>query len=73
MLVEIQVSSTTLNMKKKGAYNQFLHLGNPVLIDPLDKLCDIVSVRDVTVDDLVQALKPTAEEVELIQVMSVGQ
>ena len=47
--------------------------GNPVLIDPLDKLRDIVSVRDVTVDDLVQALKPTAEEVELIQAMSVGQ
>ena len=47
--------------------------GNPVLIDPLDKLRDIVSVRDVIVDDLVQALKPTAEEVELIQAMSVGQ
>ena len=47
--------------------------GNPVLIDLFDKLCDIVSIRDFTVDDLVQALKPTAEEVELIQAMGVGQ
>ena len=46
---------------------------NPVLIDPLDKLRDVASTRDVTVDDLVEALKPTAEEVELIQAMSVGQ
>ena len=46
---------------------------NPVLIDPLDKLCDIASTRDVTVDDLVEALKLTAEEVELIQAMSIGQ
>ena len=46
---------------------------NPVLIDPLDKLRDIASTRDVTVNDLVEALKPTAEEVELIQAMSVGQ
>ena len=46
---------------------------NPVLINPLDKLCDIVSIRDVAVDDLVEALKPTAEEVELTQVMSIGQ
>ena len=46
---------------------------NPVLIDPLDKLSDIASIRDVNVDDLVEALKPTAEEVELIQVMTIGQ
>ena len=44
-----------------------------MLIDPLDKLCDIASSQDVTVDHLVKALKPTAEEVELIQTMSVGQ
>ena len=44
-----------------------------MLIDTLDKLCDIASSQDVTADDLVQALKPTAEEVELIQAMSVGQ
>ena len=46
---------------------------NPVLIDPLDKLSDIAAIREVTVDDLVESLKPTAEEVELIQTMSIGQ
>ena len=46
---------------------------NPVLIDPFDKLCKTAATRDVTVNDLVQALKPTAEEVQLIQSMSVGQ
>ena len=46
---------------------------NPVLIDPLDKLCEICAARDVTVSDLVEALKPTAEDVQLIQSMSVGQ
>ena len=46
---------------------------NPVLIDPLDKLLDVASTRNVSVDDLVEALRPTAEEVELIQTMSVGQ
>ena len=46
---------------------------NPVLIDPLDKLRDIISTREVFVDDLVEALRPTVEEVELIQAMSVGQ
>jgi len=42
----------------------------PVLIDPLDKLSEIFAVREVTVDDLVDALKPTSEE---FQEMSVGQ
>ena len=46
---------------------------NPVLIDPLDKLCEICADRDVNVSDLVEALKPTAEDVQLIQSMSVGQ
>jgi len=46
---------------------------NPVLIDPLDKLCQICADRDVTVSDLVEALRPTAEDVQLIQSMSVGQ
>ena len=46
---------------------------NPVPIDPLDKLCETASTHDVIiVNDLVQALKPTAEEVNLIQSMSVG-
>ena len=44
-----------------------------MLIDPLDKLSEIFTVREVTVDDLVDALKPTSEEVQLIQEMSVGQ
>ena len=46
---------------------------NPVLIDPLDKLCEICANRDVNVSDLVEALRPTAEDVQLIQSMSVGQ
>jgi len=46
---------------------------NPVLIDPIDKLCEICADRDVTVSDLVEALRPTAEDVQLIQSMSVGQ
>ena len=46
---------------------------NPVLIDPLDKLCEICANRDVNVSDLVEALRPTAEDVQLIQNMSVGQ
>ena len=45
---------------------------NPVLIDPIDKLCDLAATRDISVDDLVQALTPTKEEVELIQCMSIG-
>jgi len=46
---------------------------NPVQIDPLDKLSEIFAVRDITVDDLVEALKPTVEEVQLIQEMGVHQ
>ena len=46
---------------------------NPVLIDPLDKMLEISATREVSVDDIVEALRPTAEEVELIQSMSVGQ
>ena len=46
---------------------------NPVLVDPIDKLCDLAATREISVDDLVQALKPTAEEVELVQCMSIGQ
>ena len=34
---------------------------NPVLIDPIDKLGEIAATHDVTVNDLVDALKPTAE------------
>ena len=33
----------------------------------------MIALADVTVDDLVEALKLTAEEVELIQAMSIGQ
>ena len=44
-----------------------------MLIDPLNKVLDIAATREVSVDDLVEALRPTAEEVELIQSMSVGQ
>ena len=36
-------------------------------------MCETAATRDVTVNDLVQALKPTAKEVQLIQSMSVGQ
>ena len=39
---------------------------NPVLTDPLDKLSEIATTRDVTVYDLVNALQPTEEEVQLI-------
>ena len=39
----------------------------------LDKLCELCANRDVNVSDLVEALKPTAEDVQLIQSMSVGQ
>ena len=46
---------------------------NPALIDPLDKLCEICADREVNVRDLVESLKPTAEDVQLIQNMSVGQ
>ena len=44
-----------------------------LLIDPLDKLSEIFAVQDVTVDNLVDALQPTSEELQLIQEMSVGQ
>ena len=44
-----------------------------MLIDPLEKPSEIFAVQDVTVDDLVDALQPTSEEVQLIQEMSVGQ
>jgi len=43
---------------------------NPVLIDPLDKLA---ASCKVTVYDLINALRPTHEEVHLIQEMSIGQ
>ena len=46
---------------------------NLVLIDPLDKLLEIAATKEVSVDDLVETLRPTAEEVELIQSISVGQ
>jgi len=46
---------------------------NPVLIDPLDKLAEIVTSCKVTVYDLIDALRPTHEEVHLIQEMSIGQ
>lgn len=36
-------------------------------------MCEIAATHDVTVHDLVHTLKPTAEEVHLIQSMSVGQ
>ena len=44
---------------------------NPVLIDPLDKLREVSAMRDVTVQDLVEALRPTKEDVQLIQNMSI--
>ena len=43
------------------------------MIDPLDKLAEITASREVTVCDLIDALKPTDEEVCLIQEMSVEQ
>ena len=46
---------------------------NPVLTDPLDKLSEIATTRDVTVYDLVNALQPTEEEVQLMQEMTIGQ
>ena len=46
---------------------------NPVLIDPLDKLLEISGTQDVTVQDLVESLRPTKEDVDLIQTMNVGQ
>ena len=36
-------------------------------------MCEICANRDVRVSDLVEALRPTAEDVQLIQNMSVGQ
>jgi len=36
-------------------------------------LCEICANRDVRVSDLVEALRPTAVDVQLIQNMSVGQ
>ena len=45
---------------------------NPLLIDLFDKLWEISSSRDVTVEDLVESLRPT-QDVDLIQNMSVGQ
>ena len=44
-----------------------------MLIDSFDKLLEIAATREVSVDDLVEALRPTTEEVELIQSMNVGQ
>lgn len=44
-----------------------------VLKDPLDKLASIATVREPTVDDLVDALCVTVEEAELIQIMTIGQ
>jgi len=41
--------------------------------DPLDKLVAISLMRDLTVDDLVKALSVSMEEVELIQMMTIGQ
>ena len=46
---------------------------NPILLDPLDKLSEIGATCDVTVRDLVHALKLTTKEVQLIQSMNVGQ
>ena len=43
------------------------------MIDPLDKLSEIASSREVTTSDLIDALKPTDEEVCLIQEISIGQ
>ena len=46
---------------------------NPILIDPLDKLHEIFITKDATVQDLVEALKPMKEDVDLIQNMTIGQ
>ena len=63
-----------MKMESERSQHAISHLGeNPVLIDPLDKLSEILAVRDVTIDDLIHALEPTDEEVQLIQEMSVGQ
>ena len=63
-----------MKMELERSQHAISHLGEyPVLIDPLDKLSEILAVRDVTIDDLIHALEPTDEEVQLIQEMSVGQ
>ena len=59
--------------RERGQHTHPPSSANPVLIDPLDKLCEISASRDVTVQDLVEALRPTKEDVELIQSMSIGQ
>ena len=74
MLVVIQVLSTTL-IKKERERSQHAHppsSDNPILIDPLDKLREVSAMRDVTMQDLVKTLKPTKEDVLLIQNMSIG-
>ena len=63
-----------IKLESEHAQRATSHLGeNPVLIDLLDKILEIFATCDVTVDDLIQALKPTEEDVQLIQEMSVGQ
>ena len=46
---------------------------NPVLIDPIDKLAEIAASHEVSVCDLINALRPTHQEVHLIPEMSIGQ
>ena len=42
-----------------------------MFIGSLDKLSEIFATRDVTVDDLIHALQPTDDEVQLIQLDNV--
>lgn len=63
-----------MKMESERSQHAISHLGeNPVLIDPVDKLSEMLAVRDVTIDDLIHTLEPTDEEVQLIQEMSVRQ
>ena len=59
--------------KERSQHSHSPSSANPVLIDPLDKLREVFATRDVTVQDLVDALKPTKEDVDLIQSMTIGQ
>jgi len=67
MLAMDQVSNTTFAKRKREASKHILHLVlNLVLIDPLNKLREIFATRDVNAQDLVEALRSTKEDVDLM-------
>ena len=59
--------------KKEKLHPKLFILFLNILQDPLDKLAALCSVREPTVDDLVNALCVTSEEAKLIQIMTIGQ